>query len=193
MPNFSAVSNDTAAARHAASTFESAVNVVLDRLKAFCERVDDLCTRLLTACTIAEDDIGQIKGLEPVVEGFEDHRASLGDELTEIEIAAHEIDELVEECNDLVNKLSSLRAPHHTRRPFLSEDTSMRIKPQTTSPQIWTSFHLGAGVRLVAGVHCPNCGTELRACDVIIDQAGGRTGLICSGCHRDILAIEPKS
>jgi len=106
MPNFSAVSNDTAAARHAASTFESAVNVVLDRLKAFCERVDDLCTRLLTACTIAEDDIGQIKGLEPVVEGFEDHRASLGDELTEIEIAAHEIDELVEKCNDLVNKLS---------------------------------------------------------------------------------------
>jgi hypothetical protein len=69
----------------------------------------------------------------------------------------------------------------------------MPIKPQTTSPQTWTTFHLGAAVRLVAGVHCPNCETELRAWDVIIDQAGGRTGLICSGCLRDILAIEPKS
>jgi hypothetical protein len=107
MPNFSAVSNDTAAARHAASTLESAVNVVLDRLKDISERADDICTRLLTACAVAEDEIEQIKMLEPVVEGFEDHRASLGDELTEIEIAAHEVDELVEECNDLINKLSS--------------------------------------------------------------------------------------
>lgn len=62
-----------------------------------------------------------------------------------------------------------------------------------TKPHFWTAFHLDAAVRLVAGVHCPNCATELRACDVIINQAGGRTRLICSGCHRDILAIEPKS
>jgi hypothetical protein len=55
------------------------------------------------------------------------------------------------------------------------------------------AFHLDAAVRLVAGVRCPNCATELRACDVMNDQASGRTGLICSGCHRDILAIEPKS
>jgi hypothetical protein len=48
-------------------------------------------------------------------------------------------------------------------------------------------------MRLVAGVHCPNCATELRACDVITDAASGRAALICSGCHRDILAIEPKS
>jgi hypothetical protein len=59
----------------------------------------------------------------------------------------------------------------------------MLIKP------IWTAFHLGAVVRLVAGVHCPNCGTELRACDVMADQASGRAALICSHCHRDILAI----
>ena len=106
MPNFSAVSNDTAAARHVASTFEPAVNVVLDRLKDISERTDDICTRLLTACTVAEGDIEQIKGLEAVVERFEEHLASLVFQLTVSEIAAHEIDELVEKCNDLVNKLS---------------------------------------------------------------------------------------
>jgi hypothetical protein len=65
----------------------------------------------------------------------------------------------------------------------------MPIKPQTTSPQIWTAFHLGAAVRLVAGVYCPNCGTELRACDVIVERATGGAVLICSRCHRDILTI----
>jgi hypothetical protein len=67
------------------------------------------------------------------------------------------------------------------------EDTSM-----LTEPHITTTLHLNAAVRLAAGVHCPNCATELRACDVIIDHAVRRTGLICSGCHRDILVIEPK-
>ena len=62
-----------------------------------------------------------------------------------------------------------------------------------TKPHTWTAFHLDAAVRLVAGVHCPNCATELRACDVITDAASDRAALICSGCHRDILAIEPKS
>ena len=66
----------------------------------------------------------------------------------------------------------------------------MLIKPQTTSSQIWTSFHSGATVRLIAGVHCPNCGTELRACDVIADRASGGALVICFGCHRDVLAIE---
>ena len=59
-----------------------------------------------------------------------------------------------------------------------------------TKPHIWTAFHLDAAVRLVAGVHCPNCGTELRACDLIADHASGRAVLICSRCHRDMLAIE---
>jgi hypothetical protein len=100
------VSNDTAAAPRAASILESAVNVVLDRLKDISERADDICMRLLTSCTFAEDEIDQIKMLEPAIEGFEDRCASLEDELTEIEIAAHDVDELVDECNDLVGKLT---------------------------------------------------------------------------------------
>ena len=37
---------------------------------------------------------------------------------------------------------------------------------------------------------CPYCRRELRAQDVIADEASGRAVLICSRCHRDILAIE---
>jgi hypothetical protein len=60
------------------------------------------------------------------------------------------------------------------------KDTSM-----LTKPHIWTAFHLDAAVCLVGGVHCPNCRTELGACDVIADQASGHAVLICSRCHRD--------
>lgn len=53
----------------------------------------------------------------------------------------------------------------------------------------WTAFHLNANVRLVAGVHCPYCGRELRAQDVEpLDHGDAR--IVCSGCHRDILTIE---
>ena len=45
----------------------------------------------------------------------------------------------------------------------VSNDPAAARLKQTTSPQIWSSFHLGAAVRLVAGVHCPNCATETRA------------------------------
>ncbi|PSO25114.1 hypothetical protein [Bradyrhizobium sp. MOS002] len=62
-----------------------------------------------------------------------------------------------------------------------------------TNPQVQCTFIFGFVVRLVAGSRCPHCGSELRATDVTIDSPGGRTGLTCSGCHRDILVIEPKT
>ena len=45
-------------------------------------------------------------------------------------------------------------------------------------------------VGLPAGVPCPNCATELRASDVVVDRASGSAVLICSGCHRDTLVID---
>lgn len=62
-----------------------------------------------------------------------------------------------------------------------------------TNPQVQSALILGLVVRLVAGARCPDCGTKLRATDVTIESVGGRTALACSGCHRDILVIEPKT
>jgi hypothetical protein len=56
--------------------------------------------------------------------------------------------------------------------------------------RFWTAFHRGAVVHLAAGISCPDCRRDLRACDVIADQASSRAVLICSCCHRDILTIE---
>jgi hypothetical protein len=66
----------------------------------------------------------------------------------------------------------------------------MQPKPKLHSPQIWTAFYPGTTVRVRAGVPCPNCATELRASDVVVDRASGSAVLICSGCHRDTLVIE---
>jgi hypothetical protein len=58
-----------------------------------------------------------------------------------------------------------------------------------TKPHIWTAFHLHAAVRLVAGVHCPYCGRELRAQDVeSLDH--GNVRIVCPACHRDLFTIE---
>ena len=71
----------------------------------------------------------------------------------------------------------------------VSNDPAAARLKQTTSPQIWSSFHLGAAVRLVAGVHCPNCATETRACDVELLE-NGDVRIVCGECHRDLLTIE---
>jgi hypothetical protein len=50
----------------------------------------------------------------------------------------------------------------------------------------WTAFHLGAVVRLVAGLPCPYCRCELRAQDVeLLDH--GDVRIVCPDCHRDLL------
>ncbi|WP_187435462.1 hypothetical protein [Bradyrhizobium cytisi] len=60
----------------------------------------------------------------------------------------------------------------------------MRNKP-------FTAFHLDAVVTLAAGVHCPHCGTELRAQDVeLLDR--GEARFVCSGCHLVISKIESR-
>jgi hypothetical protein len=42
-------------------------------------------------------------------------------------------------------------------------------------------------IRLTVGLTCAHCGRELHASDVTVDV--GAVGLICTGCHRDVLTI----
>ena len=91
---------DSAAAQHAVPTLESAVND-LERLKDISERAEDISDRLSIACSAAE---GELEVLAyDVADERKDQRNSLADQLLEIEIAAHDLDELV----DLINKLTS--------------------------------------------------------------------------------------
>ncbi|OPY99158.1 hypothetical protein A5906_25810 [Bradyrhizobium sacchari] len=57
--------------------------------------------------------------------------------------------------------------------------------------KLQTAFIFDLIVRVAAGLRCPHCASELRACDMTLDRAGNRAGLICSRCHSDILKIEP--
>jgi hypothetical protein len=69
---------------------------------------------------------------------------------------------------------------------FFLEDTSMPNKPR-----IRTAFHLFATVRLVAGMCCPHCGTELRAEDVDPLEHGD-VRAICAACHCALFTIESR-
>jgi hypothetical protein len=79
-----------------------------------------------------------------------------------------------------------------------SSTSSRRSQPGEEAPsRDGAPFLLGGHVNAYEAtspqLQCPNCGTKLRACDLIIDRAAGVVVLICAGCHRDILAIESKS
>ena len=130
-------------------------------MKDISERTEEISDRLFVACGAAQGELEVFETYD-LADELNDQRNRFADDLLEIEIAAHDLDELVDSST---SSRRSNRAKGRRREgaPFLSEDTSMPIKPQTTSPQTWTTFHLGAAVRLVAGVHCPNCETELRA------------------------------
>jgi hypothetical protein len=91
---------DSAAAQHAVPTLESAVND-LERLKDISERAEDISDRLSIACSAAEGEL-EVRAYD-VADERKDQRNSLADQLLEIEIAAHDLDELV----DLINKLTS--------------------------------------------------------------------------------------
>ena len=100
MPNFNIVP-DTAAAHDAVAPLDVAVNDILERLKDISERAEDISDRLSIACSAAE---GELEVLAyDVADERKDQRNSLADQLLEIEIAAHDLDELV----DLINKITS--------------------------------------------------------------------------------------
>jgi hypothetical protein len=98
MPNFT---SETAIARYAVAPLDSAVNI-LERLKDISERAEEISDRLFVACAMAQ---GELEVLEPYDLGDElnDRRKALADDLLEIEIAAHDLDELA----DLIDKLTS--------------------------------------------------------------------------------------
>jgi transposase-like protein len=47
---------------------------------------------------------------------------------------------------------------------------------------------VGRAVRLVLDLHCPRCGSELKASDVSADRCGAVV-LLCSKCERNILSL----
>jgi hypothetical protein len=46
-------------------------------------------------------------------------------------------------------------------------------------------------VRMISGLRCPHCQTEIRPNDV--EETGDGLLLICRHCHRDILVVEEAS
>ena len=87
MPNFT---SETAVARYAVAPLDSAVNI-LARLKEISERAEDISDRLFTACSAAQGELEVFKTYD------------LAGELLEIEIAAYDLEVLVE----LINALTS--------------------------------------------------------------------------------------
>jgi hypothetical protein len=100
MPNFISVS-DTAIARYAVAPLESAVNI-LKRLKEISDRAEEISDRVFVACIMAE---GELEGLEPYDLGDEpnDRRNALADDLLEIKIATHDLDELIARIDELMS------------------------------------------------------------------------------------------
>jgi len=92
---------DSAAAQHAVPTLESAVND-LERLKDISERAEDISDRLFGACSAAQGELEVFEAYD-LADELKDQRNSFADKLLEIEIAAHDLDELV----DLINKRTS--------------------------------------------------------------------------------------
>jgi signal transduction histidine kinase len=96
------VVSDTAAANYAIAPLDSAVNA--ERLKDISERAEDISDRLFVACSAAQGELEVLEAYD-LADALKDRRNSFADELLEIEIAAHDLDELV----DLINKLTSLQ------------------------------------------------------------------------------------
>ena len=99
MPSSTIVS-DTVAARYVVSPLDSAVNEILERLKDISKRVEDISDRLVAACSAAQLELFEAHDL---ADELKDQRNSIEDELLEIEIAAHDLDELA----DLISQLTS--------------------------------------------------------------------------------------
>ena len=98
MPSVTIVS-DTAAARYAVAPLDSAVNDILERLKDISERAEDISDRLFAACSAAQGELEVFEAYD-LADELKDQRNSFADALLEIEIAAHDLDELV----NLINK-----------------------------------------------------------------------------------------
>jgi hypothetical protein len=100
MPNFTNVP-DTAVARYAVASLDSAVNI-LERLKDISELAEEISDRVFVACGMVQ---GELDVFEPydLADELNGRRKSLADDLLVIEIAAHDLDELV----DLIDKLTS--------------------------------------------------------------------------------------
>ena len=98
MPNFT---TETAVARYPVAFLDSAVNI-LERLKEISECAEDVSDRLFAACAAAYGALAVFDEYD-LADECKDQRNSLANELLEIEIAAHDLDELGALINDLTS------------------------------------------------------------------------------------------
>lgn len=91
MPDFA---TETTAAPPAVAFCDSPVNVIVRLLKCIAERAEDIGERVSLGCGMA---LGELEVFEPFDLGDElnDRRKALEADLVEIEIAVHDLDELV--------------------------------------------------------------------------------------------------
>ncbi|TWI71315.1 hypothetical protein IQ16_02934 [Bradyrhizobium huanghuaihaiense] len=99
MPNSA---TETAAAPHAVAVPDSPVNVIVRLLKHIAERLDDVGERVSLACGVASVELEVLESFD-LGDDLNDRRKALGDDLLEIEIALHGLNEVV----DLINELTS--------------------------------------------------------------------------------------
>ena len=72
----------------------------------------------------------------------------------------------------------------------------MRSKSPMPQPVKTFAFTVGGNgrtyaVRFAGGIHCPHCVRQLHATDIEVDDFDMR--LLCSGCARELLAVEAQS
>jgi hypothetical protein len=106
--------------------------------------------------------------------------------------------EFGDEDGDLVRNIASVLAlgmvkqRERERTPTQYNEAIRHLHtPKITTANaraVTLAFSAGRCVRLARALPCPHCGRELQAYDVKID--GIEVTLICSGCHRDVLAID---
>ncbi|OPY99159.1 hypothetical protein A5906_25815 [Bradyrhizobium sacchari] len=99
MPNSA---TETTAARSAVTFLYPPVNVIEKLLKHISGRADEIADCIVAACGSAQDDLLALETID-LGDELNVRRKSLEDQLLQIEIAAHDLDELV----GFVGKLAS--------------------------------------------------------------------------------------
>ncbi|MBR0719395.1 hypothetical protein [Bradyrhizobium liaoningense] len=95
MPNFTP---ETAVARYAVTPLDSPVNI-LQLVQHLSERAEEISARFFAASSAAQDELDALEAHD-LGDELNHRRKSLAEDLLEIEIAAHDLAELVDLLNN---------------------------------------------------------------------------------------------